>query len=175
MLSFLVQQKVQQHHHQRSAVTVGGQSSSTTSTLMSAAASASASYSSSTGRQRQPRPLPFASIAGGKKIVSAGSKKNKRSAAGVRDDGDATMNAMLLFMANERKFEMEARRQELQAAGQARREENAIRREELKSMNLFMMQMISQQQQQWNHRNNDIGIYNDEPVSAFAFVLLCFS
>ena len=53
------------------------------------------------------------------------------------------MNAILMFMASERKFEMEARRQELEAAERAWREENTIRREELKSMNLLLMQMRS--------------------------------
>ncbi len=45
-------------------------------------------------------------------------------------------------MANERKIDMEVRRQELEAAERARSEENKIRREELKTMNMFMMQMI---------------------------------
>ena len=84
----------------------------------------------------------FATIGGAQRIVSTGSKRKKASAID-RDEGDPTMNAMLLFMANERKVEMEARRQELESAERARREEIAIRREELKSMNLFMMQMIS--------------------------------
>lgn len=100
----------------------------------------------------------FATIGGAKRIVSAGSKRKKASAVD-RDEGDPTMNAMLLFA--ERKVEMEARRQELESAERARREEIAIRREELKSMNLFMMQMISNTsssngiRQQWNRSNAD--------------------
>lgn len=102
----------------------------------------------------------FATIGGAQRIVSAGSKRKKASAVD-RDEGDPTMNAMLLFMANERKVEMEARRQELESAERARREEISIRREELKSMNLFMMQMISNTsssngiRQQWNRSNAD--------------------
>jgi hypothetical protein len=90
--------------------------------------------------------------------VLAPSKRKKASAVD-RDEGDPTMNAMLLFA--ERKVEMEARRQELESAERARREEIAIRREELKSMNLFMMQMISNTsssngiRQQWNRDNAD--------------------
>ena len=52
------------------------------------------------------------------------------------------MNSILLFMANERKLDMEVRRQELESAERARTEDNKIRREELKNMNMFMMQMI---------------------------------
>lgn len=85
---------------------------------------------------------------------------------------------MLLFMANERKVEMEARRQELESAERARREEIAIRREELKSMNLFMMQMISNTysstngiRQQWNRSN--VNYYIDDVSVLITTSMFC--
>jgi hypothetical protein len=71
-------------------------------------------------------------LSGDAQIVSTGSKKKRKP--GVCEEDDGTMNSLLLCMANERKFEMEVRRQEMDSAERARREENNIRREELKTM-----------------------------------------
>ena len=79
---------------------------------------------------------------GGTNIVRTGSKK-KRKPRDCEEAEDGTMNSILLFMAKERKLDMEVRRQELESAERARREDNIIRREELKNMNMFMMQLIS--------------------------------
>jgi hypothetical protein len=76
-------------------------------------------------------------LSGDAQIASTGSKKKRKP--GVREEDDGTMYSLSVFMANDQKVEMEVRRQELDIAERARREENNIRREELKVMNMFLM------------------------------------
>jgi hypothetical protein len=70
------------------------------------------------------------------RIMQKGSRKRSEST-----DESGMMSKLLEHMRDERLMEMQARRQELDAQERARREDNELRREELKMMTKFMIQM----------------------------------